>query len=44
MIRVLANDGLQIDAVNELKLLGIEVITDHYDKDKLKILLKGFIS
>ena len=42
MIRVLANDGLQTDAINDLKLLGVEVITDHYDKDKLKDILKDF--
>lgn len=42
MIKVLANDGLQIDAVSKLKLLGIDVITDHYDKDTLKIVLKDF--
>lgn len=42
MIRVLANDGLQQGAINKLKLAGIEVVNNHYDKDKLKEEIKKF--
>lgn len=42
MIRVLANDGLHEDAINDLKLLGIEVVAHHYDKCELKNFLKDF--
>ena len=40
MIRVLANDGLQEGAIDRLKLAGIEVVNNHYDKDKLKEKIK----
>ena len=42
MIRVLANDGLQEGAIDRLKLAGIEVVNNHYDKDKLKEEIKKF--
>ena len=34
-MRVLANDGLEKGAINELELLGVEVVTDHLEKDQL---------
>lgn len=42
MIKVLANDGLQQEAVDNLKLLGIEVTNYHYSKEELKNILKDF--
>lgn len=42
MIRVLANDGLQEGVIDRLKLAGIEVVNNHYDKDKLKEKIKKF--
>ncbi len=42
MIRVLTNDGLQIEAINKLTLLGVEVVNSHYDKDELGAVLKEF--
>lgn len=42
MIRVLANDGLQQGAIDKLRLAGIEVVNNHYDKDKLKEEIKNF--
>ncbi len=42
MIKVLTNDGLQQDAIDNLKLLGIEVTNYHYSKEELKSILKDF--
>ena len=42
MIKVLTNDGLQQDAIDNLKQLGMEVINYHYDKEELKNILKDF--
>ena len=42
MIRVLTNDGLQATAVEELKALGVEVVTEHIEQDKLGEELKKF--
>lgn len=42
MIKVLTNDGLQQEAIDNLKLLGIEVTNYHYSKDELKNILKDF--
>ena len=42
MIKVLTNDGLQQEAINNLKLLGIEVSNYHYSKEELKNILKDF--
>ncbi|MBM6837107.1 D-2-hydroxyacid dehydrogenase [Clostridium saudiense] len=42
MIKVLTNDGLQQDAIDNLKRLGMEVINYHYDKEELKNILKDF--
>lgn len=42
MIKVLTNDGLQQEAIDNLKLLGIEVTNYHYSKDELKKYFKGF--
>lgn len=42
MIKVLANDGLQKDAIDNLKLLGIEVTNYHYNKEELKRVLNDF--
>ena len=39
MIRLLTNDGLQQEAINNLKLLGIEVVNYHYNKNELKNVL-----
>ncbi|CUO78604.1 D-2-hydroxyacid dehydrogenase [Clostridium disporicum] len=42
MIKVLTNDGLQQEAIDNLKLLGIEVTNYHYSKEELKNILKDF--
>ncbi len=42
MIKVLTNDGLQQEAIDNLKLLGIEVSNYHYSKEELKNILKDF--
>ena len=42
MIKVLTNDGLQQDAIDNLKRLGMEVINYHYSKEELKNILKDF--
>lgn len=42
MIRLLTNDGLQQEAINNLKLLGIEVVNYHYNKNELKNVLNDF--
>lgn len=35
MLRVLANDGLEISAVNEIEANGIQIETNHFDKEDL---------
>ena len=42
MIKVLTNDGLKQEAIDNLKLLGIEVTNYHYSKEELKNILKDF--
>ncbi|MDO4534837.1 MAG: D-2-hydroxyacid dehydrogenase [Clostridium perfringens] len=42
MIRVLANDGIEAKAKDELERLGIEVIDTHYDEKTLKDEIKNF--
>ena len=42
MIRVLTNDGLQHSAIDNLNLLGIEVVNYHYSNEELKNILKNF--
>lgn len=42
MIKVLTNDGLQQEAIDNLKLLGMEVTNYHYSKEELKNILKDF--
>ncbi|AAK78002.1 D-3-phosphoglycerate dehydrogenase [Clostridium acetobutylicum] len=42
MIRILANDGMNKNAVNGLIDLGYEVVEDHYDKDELLVKIKEF--
>lgn len=42
MIKVLTNDGLQQDAIDNLQLLGMEVTNYHYSKEELKNILKDF--
>lgn len=42
MIKVLTNDGLQQQAIDNLKLLGMEVTNYHYSKEELKNVLKNF--
>ena len=42
MIKVLTNDGLQQEAIDNLKLLGIKVSNYHYSKEELKNILKDF--
>ncbi|KHD34631.1 3-phosphoglycerate dehydrogenase [Clostridium acetobutylicum] len=42
MIRILANDGMNKNAVNGLINLGYEVVEDHYDKDELLVKIKEF--
>lgn len=42
MIRVLANDGIESKAKEELEKLGIEVIDTHYDEESLKHEVKSF--
>ena len=42
MIKVLTNDGLQQQAIDNLKLLGMEVTNYHYSKEELKNILKDF--
>lgn len=42
MIRVLTNDGLQHSAIDNLNLLGIEVVNYHYSNEELKNILKDF--
>lgn len=42
MIKVLTNDGLQQDAIDNLQLLGMEVTNYHYSKEELKKILKDF--
>ena len=44
MIKVLTNDGLQQEAIDNLKLLGIEVTNYHYSKEELKNILKRMLS
>ena len=40
MIKVLANDGLQKEAIDKLTSMGFEVVNFHYDKDELGNILK----
>ena len=42
MIKVLANDGLQKEAIDKLTSMGFEVVNFHYDKDELGNILKKF--
>lgn len=42
IIKVLTNDGLQQEAIDNLKLLGMEVTNYHYSKEELKNILKDF--
>lgn len=42
MIRVLTNDGLQQSAIDNLNLLGIQVVNYHYSNEELKNILKDF--
>ena len=42
MYRVLVNDGMQQEAIDKLKLLGIEVVDTHYNQDILGETLKSF--
>lgn len=42
MIKVLANDGLQKEAIDKLTSMGFEVVNFHYDKDELGNILRKF--
>ncbi len=42
MIRVLASDGMQADAVNALEAKGYEVVQEHYDPEQLAEEVKNF--
>lgn len=42
MIRILLNDGLEEKAIEELKNLGFEVVSKHYEKDVLGDELKNY--
>lgn len=42
MIKVLANDGLQADAINVLKEKGFEIDSNHYNKEELKNNIKEY--
>ena len=42
MIKVLANDGLQKEAIDKLTSTGFEVVNFHYDKDELGNILRKF--
>lgn len=42
MLKVLTNDGLQDQAIETLKGLGVEVVNDHIDQDSLGAKLKDF--
>lgn len=42
MIKVLANDGLQKEAIDKLTSMGFEVVNFHYDKDELGNILREF--
>ena len=42
MYRILASDGLQEKAINNLIELGFEVENKHYDKEVLGEVLKDF--
>lgn len=42
MIRILANDGLQKEAIDKLNSKGFEVVNFHYNKDELGNVLKNF--
>ncbi|WP_244834019.1 D-2-hydroxyacid dehydrogenase [Clostridium sp. BJN0001] len=42
MLKVLTNDGLQDQAIETLKNLGVEVVNDHIDQDSLGEKLKDF--
>ncbi len=42
MIRVLANDGMQADAVKALQDKGFEVVTTHYEPEELAEQIKSF--
>lgn len=42
MIKILANDGIKLNAKKELKILGVEVLDTHYDNETLKEEIKNF--